>query len=476
MTDAVKKFRGDILSGTLGTIAAYAIGILFVPLITRFYKPEHIGMWQVLLAFINLLIPLATLRFEDAIVLEESNKTVSRLLLIVVINTTIICTILLFGTFFIGNEKKIFFNLEVTPDITWMAIAGLILQVSLLILKALIIKQKKFKKQAITKVMGAIVRPVFAISILVFFDVSSDTYILSALLGILLESVLLYKWLNKQVYPRIFNWNKDKTLAGIIKYKVYPIYTVPYALSQGFIRQITLMSLAMLYSTSIVGAYTVARQLVSMPVSLLTAGLKQVIFSYASSAPKFDSTVNNRVSKLLINIVNLSIPFAVFGFFYLPDMINFALGKGWEHVGIFSRWMLIPSVALMLTSWLDRIFDVYGKQRLAVFLQISSDATLFLILLVCFRVKADALTTIISLSLFSAFYNLIWLFVVLNILKLRTSLWIGLISRIAIMAIIFSSMIMLLDIWLPMWVKIPVELLCLGGIVYFAYLKNRLKT
>ena len=462
-------FRNDVVSGTLGVVVAYAIGILSLPLITQFYQPEHIGSWQILLASINLLVPLATLQLDNAVVLERSRSITSQLLAVIVVNATIICIILLVVGLFIGDEMTRFLKFGGTKDVILISVAGLICQVGLLSLNALIIKQKKFRVQATAKISGALAVPVFAVATLLFFEASSTAYIIASLSGILIQVLLLYRSVGNQQFQRIPG--VKKAFHVIKKYKVYPVYMVPYSLSQAAVWQVTLTSFGILFSTGVVGAYTVARQIVYMPISLLSVGLKQAVFSHAASAPAYDATINAHIRRLLLNIAALAAPFTVFGFFHLPACISLALGEGWDQAGTFSSWILLSAAALMLTSWLDRIFDVYGRQRFAVFLQIFSDLLFLLVLSVCYFMDAGVLATIISLSMFITVYNLIWLYIVLKIMRFENMFWFQLVSRLALGAIFFLALMKLLEAVLPLSFAVSVEGLLLVSLVYYQYNK-----
>lgn len=453
----------------MGLVTAYVIGILSLPLITYFYQPEHIGSWQILLAGINLLIPLATLQLDKAIVLEGSRKTTSWLLSAIVINTTITCVLLLVAGLFFGDRIVRLLNLRETENIVLIGMAGLILQVALLSLNAFIIKQKKFRSQAISKISGALTIPILAVSALIFFEASSFTFIIASMSGILVQVALLYKSVDVQGFSRTRDLAPQKIVAAIKKYRVYPTYMVPYSLSQAGVWQITLVTFGMFFSTGVVGAYTVARQIVHIPVSLLSFGLKQAVFSYAAAAPQYDEGINNQICGLLINIVTLGVPLAVFGFFHLPGFIDLVLGEGWENVGVFSSWMLLSAVVLMLTSWLDRIFDVYGRQRLAVLLQISSDLLFLLVLAVCCIMEVGVLATIISLSVFLVVYNLFWLYIVLNILAFAKTFWFHVVARMVLLAVIAMLIMKFLEAMLPFWFALSAEILllsCLGCFIY----------
>lgn len=474
MKNKGNNFGIDILSGTLGTIIAYALGFMFLPLITRYYLPEHIGTWQILLGFVSVLIPLVTLRFETALVLEKSIIINRSLISVVLFNTVLVVSILFAAYFYMGSEEKMILNLTVSKNLFFLAGIGVTLQSIFYVFDALIVKHKQFKAQAISKILKALVIPFVLFSALLVIEANAMVYMLAGLLAIMMQSLFLFYFVRKKYFKNILKWKKLEVIKAIKKYKVYPLYMVPYALSQGLIWQIILISLGVLFSASTVGAYAIAKQLVYMPVSLLSAGLRQAVFSYASSAPKYDKDISNNIRNLLVNIINISIPFAVFGFFYLPDLMNLVLGAGWEKAGEFSRWMLVSAVIAMQTEWLSRILDVYSKQKLAVFLQICSDIMLIFILFICYLFEKDALTTVASISIFLAIYELIWLFVVLRILKFETYFWLTIIFRITSIASIFSLFIFTTNLILPSMLAIVFELLTLITITYFIYLKLKM--
>ncbi len=62
-----------------GTVAAKAIGVLTVPVITRLYLPEHFGVLAVFTAITALLVPFGTLRYSMAIPLPKQDGLATNL-------------------------------------------------------------------------------------------------------------------------------------------------------------------------------------------------------------------------------------------------------------------------------------------------------------------------------------------------------------------------------------------------------------
>src|SRR5690606_38995382 len=66
-------FRNMLVLATGGGLGK-VIGILTLPVITRIYSPEHMGVLSVFVAFTALLVPVGTLRYSAAIPLPKNDK------------------------------------------------------------------------------------------------------------------------------------------------------------------------------------------------------------------------------------------------------------------------------------------------------------------------------------------------------------------------------------------------------------------
>jgi hypothetical protein len=66
-------FRG-VLAIAGGTALAQVAGVLFLPLLTRLYSPEALGLWGLFVSFLGVASVAATLRYEVAIVAASSEE------------------------------------------------------------------------------------------------------------------------------------------------------------------------------------------------------------------------------------------------------------------------------------------------------------------------------------------------------------------------------------------------------------------
>ena len=74
------SFRNNVLTLITGTAAAQALPVVFSPLLTRLYSPEHFGLFALFVAFSSIFAVLSTGRYELAIILPEKHKKAMNLL------------------------------------------------------------------------------------------------------------------------------------------------------------------------------------------------------------------------------------------------------------------------------------------------------------------------------------------------------------------------------------------------------------
>ncbi|OAD21702.1 O-antigen translocase [Candidatus Thiomargarita nelsonii] len=158
----------------------------------------------------------------------------------------------------------------------------------------------------------------------------------------------------------------------LMRYRVYPTYMAPYSLSQSIVDSGFLVALGGIFNVGTLGAFHLARQLAYLPIALIANNLRQVIYSHAAKL-KSPKDINPQIKAILTSLASFQMPIIIFAIFFSSDFIVLIFGKAWQNTGEFLRWIVLSASVLLLTSWLDRMFDVYAYQRLSVILQLISD-------------------------------------------------------------------------------------------------------
>lgn len=88
--------RRDVLVLTAGVAAAHALSLTAGPFLTRLYEPEQLGLLAVVMALSGFVAPLASLRYEQAIMLpddEDDVRSLVALSVLVAAGTTVAAAI-----------------------------------------------------------------------------------------------------------------------------------------------------------------------------------------------------------------------------------------------------------------------------------------------------------------------------------------------------------------------------------------------
>jgi O-antigen/teichoic acid export membrane protein len=215
-----------------------------------------------------------------------------------------------------------------------------------------------------------------------------------------------------RVYLRSLSWVSMKS--ALYQYRNFPLYVAPYAFLSGFQHRAIYLLLGVFTTVRVVGWYALAMRLMYVPIGLVSASMNQVFYQKAAAAPKLKE-LEHFVVRILTLMVILVTPLLVFLLFSAHWLFGLVFGENWAEAGTYGIIMAFPAFMLLITSWLDKIYYVLERQRLALVMEVTYDIFsigLFLLALIFLRtpefaIGVYAITTII--------YNIVWLAVTFNI-------------------------------------------------------------
>ncbi len=117
-------FLKNIATLLSGTILANLIAIAIQPLLSRIYSPEEFGTFTIYLSIIGMLAPAGNLKYEGAIVLPDSDRKASALLLASVFISFSFSLVWLIVFFFFDKQIITLFNFSPSIKI-WLLIIPL---------------------------------------------------------------------------------------------------------------------------------------------------------------------------------------------------------------------------------------------------------------------------------------------------------------------------------------------------------------
>lgn len=426
------SFKRDAAVSMLAGVAARAITLASLPLVAMIYAPAELGVWAIILALSSYLVPVATTRYDVAVVIAPSDRMARGLVLAVGGIAVLVAALLLTATWLMPvSFWAAVSGLEPARHImlAWIPVLLLLLAVQTM-LQAMLTRKRAFAALGIAQLLQALVTAVATIWLGAASAASSASIALGAALGFAFSAGLMAVHLGADLTVRPDTRLATTAVAAMRRYSVYPGYLLPYSLSSGLAERVLQIVLGGAYSMSTLGAFFLARQLMMSPVTLLAGTLKQVMFAHSAQVSD-PARRNARVVDGLRLLVDGVGPAVAFGLFWLIPLMGLLLPAAWTAAGPFAWWTLFPAAMIALTGWLDRMLDVLGRQRLSVVLQVASDLVLIAVVLASPWLGLSALQMVALLSVTIAVYNVVWLGIILHLLRIGSAQGLALAARAA---------------------------------------------
>ena len=351
------------------TIIAQAIGIITVPIFSRLFSPDVVGQFYLLTSLVGIVGVFSTGRYEFAIMLPKEDKKAISL----VYGSTLICLIVsvlsLFAIYLfrnsivkMGDYDKIGDYLFFVP--VFVFVAGFI-KISTYWCN----RKERFGLNAVITLVTSIVSKFGNILFGFWGFVSALTLIVINLVVQCIELLLRALAFRKDSKPIRKSENiafKD-IKSSLVEYKKFPLVD----LWNGFLDQgsilIVPVVLSVFFTTSDVGLYSQAMQIVQLPIAIVAGAFGQVFFKKFTDVSSDDSS--QVISESFATLAIFSFPiFTILGIFG-ESIFSWFLGEQWAISGLYAQILAPWCCFKMVFSPLSTFFE--AKQKQDIFLYIT---------------------------------------------------------------------------------------------------------
>jgi O-antigen/teichoic acid export membrane protein len=406
------RARGGFLSHVLtlfsGTVAAQIINIGATLFLARLFSPDDFGLLALFVTVVSLLSVAGGGRYELGIMLPERDDEAA--------NVLVLSMLVLAGLACVAGVLLIAFHSSITQHLgnrigDWLwAVPFVVFVIGFYqVLGFWCGRMKQFQRLAISRVGQAIVT--VAAQLLLFVVHASGEfaliggYILGQALAIIL---LLFQVLRDdgRFLLRAYNWQTVR--ASLKKYRNFPLYKAPYSLVSNAASQLVFVVLQLFSNLSAVGFFSLANRAVYLPARLTSSSMNQVFYEKAATELKH-GRLEPFVTRALRIQVLLATPLLVLVAWNAERLFRLLLGPQWAPAGIYAAMLAFPAYLGFLTAWLDRIFDVQGRQRLSLVLAAIGNGAPLAGLYAVLWYARDTVAAVGVYSALAALFSVIWL-------------------------------------------------------------------
>lgn len=346
----------SVLAG--GTVVGHAIVVLASPVLTRLYGPEDFGLLAVYGALLGISSIIASLSYQFAVPLPESDEEAIHVLVLslgVVLIMTAVTALLVVA--FTGPISTAL-NTPAMAEYMWLLPVGLLLVGAYHGLSYWAVRVKAFPTIARTNVAQSISKVAVQLG---GYALGPFALILGQICGQAVGSVSLAALLIRERRDALgrVRWSRIRDAAW--RYRRFPLFTTWSGVFNSVGRNLPPLMFASLFSPAIAGIYLLAHSVLAMPMYVIGRAVANVFFANAAGANR-DGTLSTLVLNIHTKLAQLAMPAALVLLVSGQDIFRVVFGDEWSQAGVFAQLMAPYLYFQFVTSPLSDIADVLEKQ------------------------------------------------------------------------------------------------------------------
>ncbi|MGD0534053.1 MAG: oligosaccharide flippase family protein [Methanoregula sp.] len=388
--------KGVVIIGS-GTVISQALGLVFLPLITRIYPPLIYGTLAVFISLITILVDGSAFRYELAIPLPEKDEDAVYLLILSLSIVSILTFILFWILVISGDFLAGIFHFEFMKSYYWLFCFGFFGISVYNILIYFAIRSKDYVKITHTKISQSVSGAISKI-ILGILSFGSFGLICGEVIGRMAGIVTLGRTVLPKMWQSIKNFNIDKLKSIAKQYKRFPIFSMPASFINEMALQAPVVLLSIIFGFQVVGLYSLSYTILVAPVSFISSSMAQVFFGETSDLLRQKSDgILVQYLKTTRKLFLFGAPIILVGAVISPLLFPFIFGSAWKGAGIFSLPLSIMVIAQFVVSSTDRL-ELYGYNHWELAWNICRTFSVLFGFYLAFQLKLSPLVTILLYS------------------------------------------------------------------------------
>ncbi len=399
-----RQLYKNIFTLTTGTTVAQAIAIAISPVLTRIYEPAEFGNLALFVSLINILTIIATGRYEQAIMLPKKKNDAKQITGLTIGLTLTFSVVLLIVVLLFSKQIAVIFKQpEIAPWLLLLPLA-VFLHAVFYAFESWSNREKKYKDISLSKITqsGLISSSKLAMG---FAGFGTAGMIVSTVLGYMGAAVFLFNRIlkgNTRFFSE-FRISEFKKQAN--QYKKFFQYTMPSNLINNFSLQLPVFLLTSFFSASIVGFYSLAHRIITVPMSLIGRSVSQVYYQNASELRGKPEELKEFTFGIYKKLLYLGVlPFSLLGV-WGDYLFGFVFGSEWSVAGQYAQYLSIWILFNFISSPISQLFSVLEIQEKGLVVNVLLFIfRLFPLLLGIALFSEDPLSVIITFSILSSLF------------------------------------------------------------------------
>lgn len=365
------EFARNALTLTLGTSVAQAFPILFYPVLGRLFDPADFGLLATLTSITAILAVIATGKYENSILITRTKKDAVNVLALVLLISLVF---LLISTVVFVPLSEEFSRWFKEPKLkTWIWICPLSAYAIIIFdcYNEWCVRNKYFTPLSVNKITNSAAVTLNKL-FLGFVRISSSGLVLGDLAGrIMSAGGCILRFLKKDYdLTRQITIRRMRVLAK--HYIDFPKFSLPDQLVDTVNTQLSTLMIAYVFLSTEVGFYAMARNVLSVPINILSIAVRDVFRQRANEEWEKKGNCKDIYVKVITVMLIIILPTSILLMIIFPDLFSILLGKNWRPAGIYAR-ILMPQVAILfMFRVVSSVFIIANRMKESFIWQVYS--------------------------------------------------------------------------------------------------------
>lgn len=345
--------------------SAIAQGMVFftAPIVARLFAPEAFGIAALFTSITGVIIVVSCLRYELSIMLPKTDEEAANLLGLSVCSVFVISVLTGLPVLLASAQIAELFNAPNLRKYLWLIPPAVFIGGLFTALNHWNSRTKHFGRLSVARILSSTVSQTTKIGIGFAGFASGGVLIVTKILGMFVSTVVLFMqiWRTDQVLFKEKIRFKD-VIAGLRRYKKFPIYSIWSALLIGVSQQFPFWILALYFPTDVVGFFALGRNVVMLPLTMVGSAITMVFFQKSAEAFHREGELAKIVEEVFKRLI-------IFGGFILlllgligEEVFIIAFGARWSEAGVYTQILALWMFTFFITSPISNLFYVLEKQ------------------------------------------------------------------------------------------------------------------
>jgi len=356
-------FRGSVLTLLTGTSIALIAAYFAKPILARLYSPEAFGLADVFVSLVSILVPVASLRYEDALMLPEEEEDAAGILRLSFLLSLIISALSVALIVWRQNISEWLGAPDLAPWLWLVPLTLLIVRAGKLA-ESWLVRLKQFRPISVAQIARTSVMVSTRIGAgIPAVGAGVGGLIVGFIIGNLASTGLVLNRLGRTRFS-FFGSSPSSSLLRIARrYRHFPFFTLPSTFLSALLSRLPFLLLIVFFDKTVVGYFGMAFSALLVPLSLIGMAISQVFFIHAAEA-KNPSELSELTSGVYRRLIMIGLFPTIVLLLAGPDIFDVVFSHAWrpagEYVQRLAPWLFFTALASPLT----RLFDVLERQRL----------------------------------------------------------------------------------------------------------------